>query len=49
MIEVIPNLRLVVVTAVDIDYEDATDQGINGSLTLSLAESVIAPAVRGES
>jgi CubicO group peptidase (beta-lactamase class C family) len=49
MIEVIPNLRLVVVTAVDIDYGDATDQGVNGLLTLSLAESVIAPAVRGES
>jgi CubicO group peptidase (beta-lactamase class C family) len=49
MIEVIPTLRLVVVTAVDIDYGDATDHGVDESLTLSLAESVIAPAVRGES
>jgi CubicO group peptidase (beta-lactamase class C family) len=49
MIEVVPNLRLVVVTAVDIDYGDATDHGVDESLTLSLAESVIAPAVRGKS
>jgi len=49
MIEVIPNLRLVVVTAVDVDLGDATDHGVNGLLTLSLAESVVAPAVRGES
>ena len=49
LIEVVPNLRLVVVTAVDIDYGDASDRGVDESLALSLAESVIAPAVRGES
>ena len=47
MIEVVPNLGLVVVTAVEVDATDATDQGVNLMLTTSLVESVIAPAVRG--
>ena len=42
----VPSLRLVVVTAVDLDYRDATDQGVASSLMTSLAESVVAPAVR---
>jgi hypothetical protein len=37
-----------VVTAVEVDYGDATDHGIDLSWPLSLTESVIAPAVRGE-
>lgn len=45
IVEVVPDLRLVVVTAVDLDYGDATDQGVAVSLMTSLAESVIAPAV----
>lgn len=45
ILEVVPDLRLVVVTAVDLDYGDATDQGVAVSLMTSLAESVIAPAV----
>ena len=48
MIEVIPNLRLVVVAAVELDYGDVTDHGISLSWPLSVTESVIAPAVRGE-
>ena len=39
---------LVVVTAVDLDRADATDQGVSVSLMTSLAESVVAPAVRDD-
>ena len=39
---------LVVVTAVDLDRSDATDQGVGVSLMTSLAESVVAPAVRDD-
>lgn len=46
VVEVVPSLRLVVVTAVDLDYQDATDQGVSTSLMTSFVESVVAPAVR---
>ena len=48
MVEVVPALGLVVVTAVDLDRSDATDQGVGVSLMTALAESVVAPAVRDD-
>ncbi len=48
MVEVVPALGLVVVTAVDLDRADATDQGVSVSLMTSLAESIVAPAVRDD-
>ena len=46
VVEVVPSLGLVVVTAVDLDHADATDQGVALSLMTSFAESVAARAVR---
>jgi CubicO group peptidase (beta-lactamase class C family) len=47
LIEVVPALDLVVVTVADRDRLDATDQGVSTILMTSLAESVVAAAVRG--
>lgn len=49
LVEVVPTLRLVVVTAVDVAYDDETDRGVDVTVMASLTESVIAPAVRGRS
>ena len=48
MVEVVPALGVVVVTAVDLDRSDATDQGVGVLLMTALAESVVAPAVRDD-
>ena len=48
IIEVVPNLRLVVVTTMELEDEDDPHHRFGEDLMLSLAESFIAPAVRGE-
>lgn len=48
LIEVIPNLRLVVATAADLNYTNPADHFVDTGLMMAIVESVIAPALRAK-